>query len=111
MGNGGPSVPTDRRRYDWTDRFPVIVEAAGRLPTTSFLLDAKAVVLRDDGTSDFDRLHSRRDDAEVQLLGFDLLEPDGLDVRPWPLERRKDALSPSSCAGCVTASSSSSIAT
>ncbi len=42
--------------------------------------------------SDFDRLHSRHHDDEVQLLGFDLLELEGLDVRAWPLARRKAAL-------------------
>jgi ATP-dependent DNA ligase len=42
--------------------------------------------------ADFDRLHSRRHDHEVQLLGFDLLELDGDDVRQEPLDRRKAAL-------------------
>jgi hypothetical protein len=50
------------------------------------------VILRQDGVSDFDRLHSRRLDGEVQLLGFDLLEFDGTDLRPEPLDRRKLAL-------------------
>ncbi len=38
-----------RRGYDWTDRFPRIVEAAGRLRVTSFLLDGEGVILRPDG--------------------------------------------------------------
>src|SRR5262249_46452905 len=46
----------------------------------------EGVILRPDGVSDFDRLNSRRHDNEVQLLGFDLLEFDGADLRQQPLE-------------------------
>jgi ATP-dependent DNA ligase len=38
------------------------------------VLDGEGVILRQDGVADFDRLHARRHDGEVQLLGFDLLE-------------------------------------
>jgi ATP-dependent DNA ligase len=81
-----------RRGFDWTDRFPVIIEAAGRLRATSFVLDGEGVILGPDGVSDFDRLQSRRHDHEVQLLGFDLLELDSVDLRRDPLDRRKAAL-------------------
>lgn len=81
-----------RRGYDWTDRFPVIVEAASRLRASSFVLDGEGVILRQDGVSDFERLHSRRYDDDVQLLGFDLLELDGEDLRQQPLDHRKAAL-------------------
>jgi bifunctional non-homologous end joining protein LigD len=50
------------------------------------------VILRTDGVSDFDALHDRRRDREVQLLAFDLLELDGEDLRTDPLERRKAGL-------------------
>jgi ATP-dependent DNA ligase len=44
-------------------------------------------VLPKDGLSLFDRLHSGRFDREVVVLyGFDLLELDGADLRPLPLE-------------------------
>jgi ATP-dependent DNA ligase len=81
-----------RRGYDWTDRFPLITEAAARLCATSFVLDGEGVILRRDGVADFDRLHSRRHDGEVQLLGFDLLELDGTDLRAETLAKRKAAL-------------------
>jgi len=42
--------------------------------------------------SDFDKLHSRRHDGEVQLLGFDLLELDGADLRGEAFIYRKAAL-------------------
>ncbi len=81
-----------RNGYDWTDRFPVIIEAATKLRATSFVIDGQGVILPDDGVSDFDRLHSRRHDGEVQLLGFDLLELDGADLRRQPLTTRKATL-------------------
>jgi ATP-dependent DNA ligase len=93
-----------RRGFDWTDRFPLIVEAAERLRATSFVLDGEGVILRQDGVADFDRLHSRRHDGEVQLLGFDLLELDGTSgPRRWQGARRH---SRSCCADCRAASRS-----
>ena len=44
------------------------------------------------GVSLFDRLHSGRHDREVVLYGFDLLELNGADLRPRPLEERKAKL-------------------
>ena len=35
----------------------------GQLSATSFVLDGEGVILRPDGVSDFDRLHSRRPTA------------------------------------------------
>jgi ATP-dependent DNA ligase len=54
-----------RNGFDWTDRFPLIVNAATKLRATSFVLDGEGVILRADGVADFDRLHSRRHDGEV----------------------------------------------
>ena len=34
-----------RRGHDWTDRFPLIVEAAGCIRATSFVLDGEGVIL------------------------------------------------------------------
>src|SRR5690348_3547505 len=81
-----------RNGYDWTDRFPVIVDAASKLNATSFVIDGEGVILRPDGVSEFDRLHARGHDKEVQLLGFDLLELDGADLRRDPLMNRKATL-------------------
>ena len=49
-----------RRGYDWSDRYPLITEAALRLRKTSFVIDGEAVVLGPDGISDFEGLHSGR---------------------------------------------------
>ena len=81
-----------RRGFDWTHRFPLIVEAVGRLRVASIALDGEAVVCGDDGVADFDRLHSQGWDASVILFAFDLLELDGEDWRPRPLEERKAKL-------------------
>jgi bifunctional non-homologous end joining protein LigD len=58
-----------RNGFDWTDRYPLIVEAAERLAATSFVIDGDGVILVADGVSDFDRLHSppRRRGAPARL--------------------------------------------
>lgn len=81
-----------RNGHDWTDRYPLIREAALRHRSTSFVLDGEAVLLGVDGRSDFNGLHSRRHDDEVQLYAFDLLAADGEDLRALPLHLRKNSL-------------------
>ena len=44
------------------------------------------------GVSDFDGLHSRQYDDEVQLYFFDMLVTDGCDIRKLPLSMRKTNL-------------------
>jgi ATP-dependent DNA ligase len=78
--------------YDFTDRYPWIVEAARKIRRTSFVIDGEAVVLGIDGVSDFDALWSQRHDEEVQLCAFDILMEDGEDLRKVPLHLRKDKL-------------------
>jgi len=46
-----------RNGYDWTSRYPLIVEAARRIRTQQFVLDGEAVLLGVDGISDFDGLY------------------------------------------------------
>jgi bifunctional non-homologous end joining protein LigD len=45
-----------RNGYDWTKRYPLIVEAACRIKTKQFVIDGEAVLLGVDGISDFDGL-------------------------------------------------------
>jgi ATP-dependent DNA ligase len=52
----------------------------------------EAVVLGVDGVSDFDALHSRKRDEEVQLYAFDILALDSEDLRRLPLSMRKTDL-------------------
>jgi bifunctional non-homologous end joining protein LigD len=77
---------------DWTDRYPWIVETALKLRRTQFILDGEAVVLGVDGISDFNALHSRKEDHEVQLYAFDCLAYDGDDLSRLPLHLRKQNL-------------------
>src|SRR5438309_379018 len=62
-----------RSGYDWTDRYPLIGEAALRNSATSFVIDGEAVLLGVDGISDFNGLHSRKHNEEVQLYAFNIL--------------------------------------
>jgi bifunctional non-homologous end joining protein LigD len=78
--------------HDWTDRYPRIVEAALKNRSSSFVIDGEAVLLGVDGISDFDGLHGRNQDDEVQLYAFDILAADGDDVRKLPLSMRKTNL-------------------
>src|SRR5215216_6676376 len=78
-----------RRGYDWTKRFGWIVEAVSRLKVQSATIDGEAVVLDENGVSDFDKLHSKEYDDRVVLYAFDLLELNVEDWRPQPLEGRK----------------------
>jgi bifunctional non-homologous end joining protein LigD len=81
-----------RGGFDWADRFPAIVEAAVRIRSSSFLIDGEAVIVRDDGLSDFNALRSQRRNHEAMLFAFDLIEHEGGDLRDVPLIDRKRRL-------------------
>jgi bifunctional non-homologous end joining protein LigD len=81
-----------RNGRDWTNRYPLIVEAALKNRTPSFVIDGEAVLLGVDGVSDFNGLHSRRHDDQVQLYAFDVLALGGDDLRKLPLHLRKNNL-------------------
>jgi bifunctional non-homologous end joining protein LigD len=82
-----------RNGHDWSDRYPLIVEAALRNRNSSFVIDGEAVLLGVDGISDFNGVHSRKHDDEVQFYAFDMLVSDGEDIRKLPLTMRKTNLS------------------
>jgi ATP-dependent DNA ligase len=81
-----------RNGHDWTDRYPLILEAALRNRQTSFVIDGEAVLLGVDGISDFNGLHSRRHNDEVQLYAFDILALGGEDLRKLPLHLARTTL-------------------
>ncbi|WP_311966883.1 ATP-dependent DNA ligase [Bradyrhizobium australiense] len=74
---------------DWSDRFPLITEAALRNRISSFVIDGEAVLLGVDARSDFNGLHGRKHNDEVQFYALDVLALDGEDLRPLPLHVRK----------------------
>ncbi len=79
-----------RNGFDWTDKYPLITEAARRIRSTSLVLDGEAVLLGVDGISDFDGLHSRQYNDEVQFYAFDVLVDGSNDLRKLPLHLRKN---------------------
>ena len=88
----GPRVRLwSRTGRDWRNVFTGIALAVAALPATSLMIDGEAVVLREDGTSDFHALASSRARAAC-LIAFDILQLDGLDMRASPLEARRDLL-------------------
>ena len=81
-----------RNGHDRTDRFPLVTEAALRNRISSFVIDGEAVLLGVDGRSDFNGLHSRKHNDEVQFYAFDVLTMQGEDLRQLPLHLRKNNL-------------------
>jgi bifunctional non-homologous end joining protein LigD len=75
-----------RGGYDWTKRFPWIVEAALKNRQEQFVIDGEAVILCLDGMPDFNALHSGKHNAEVQFCAFNVLAIDGEDLRPPALD-------------------------
>jgi bifunctional non-homologous end joining protein LigD len=81
-----------RRGADFTDRFPLIVDAVNRLNVTSVLIDGEGVVYDRYGMPDFALLHSKQHDKDVSLIAFDLVELNGEPVRKEALAKRKGKL-------------------
>jgi bifunctional non-homologous end joining protein LigD len=85
-----------RNGHDWTDRFAGIARAAEQLPIRQGVLDGEAVVLRPDGTTDFQALQNSLKGIEpggtlVYYL-FDLPHCQGFDLTASPLVARKELL-------------------
>lgn len=90
-----------RGGYDWTSRFPSILAEARQLQLTTAILDGEAVVLDEQGRSDFGMLQralGRRpaphEPGEIILFAFDLLYLNGRDLRRLPLSERRQLLEP-----------------
>ena len=81
-----------RRGNDWSDRFPLVIEAVNHLKVRSCLIDGEVVCCDEHGLARFDVLRRRRNEATAFLFAFDLLELDGLDMRREPIETRKATL-------------------
>jgi ATP-dependent DNA ligase len=79
-------------RNGQSGRFPWIVERALKNRHKQFVIDGEAVILGVAGIADFNALHSRQHDEEVQLCAFDILALNGEDLRGWPLSLRKTKL-------------------
>jgi bifunctional non-homologous end joining protein LigD len=78
-----------RHGNDFTARFPLAADAVGSLPARSFLIDGEAIVTNDKGLAVFDLI---RHSSDAVLIGFDLIELEGEDLRGSPIEYRKRKL-------------------
>ena len=88
-----------RGGHDWTDRFPAIAKAAKKLDVATAILDGEAVVLDEQGRSDFGLLQQslgdrggKRISTEVIFMAFDLLCFDGHDRRKLEFTARRHLL-------------------
>jgi bifunctional non-homologous end joining protein LigD len=81
-----------RNGYDFTGRYSLIVDAIASLPLETCIIDGEAIVVDQNGLSVFDLLRYRQHDHAAALCAFDLLELDGTDLRPSPIEERKQHL-------------------
>jgi bifunctional non-homologous end joining protein LigD len=81
-----------RTTSDYSNAFCCIRKAVTALPVDNVVLDGEAVVLRADHRFDFEALRSRHGQAEAIMVAYDIMEVDGKDVRPEPLEERRKRL-------------------
>ncbi|MBY3500203.1 non-homologous end-joining DNA ligase [Rhizobium laguerreae] len=88
-----------RGGHDWTDRFPAIKQAALWLPVGTAILDGEAVVLDQQGRSDFGLLQQslggrggKKRSSDAIFVAFDLLYFDGHDLRNSELDVRRHLL-------------------
>src|SRR6516162_3319653 len=73
MSRVTPTNARSRGGYDWTKRFPWIVEAALKNRQKRFVIDGRGGDPSVEGIAAFDALHSGRHNEEVQLCAFDIL--------------------------------------
>ena len=66
---------------DFSSRFPFIAMAVGKLPVRSCLIDGEAIVCDENGLAVFELIRRHGALASAVHCAFDLLEPDGRDLR------------------------------
>ena len=81
-----------RTTSDYSKAFTRIRDAVAALSVDSAVLDEEAIVMRSADRWDFEALTSRQEQAEAILVAYDIMEVDGQDVRPEPLEERRKRL-------------------
>ena len=69
-----------RRGNDWTQRYPLVVEAVNHLKVRSRLIDGEVVCCDERGLATFQLLRHRRNEPQAFLYAFDLLELNGDDL-------------------------------
>ncbi|MEX2492008.1 MAG: DNA ligase D [Nitrospirales bacterium] len=94
LKNGQIQLRT-RNGKDWTKKFSAIAQALAEVPVRQAILDGEVVVLRPDGTSDFQALQNvlkgEASDPMVYFM-FDLPHCEGYNLSRTPLLQRKEML-------------------
>ena len=81
-----------RHGNDFTSRFPLAAAAVAALLARLFLIDGEAIVTDAKGLAVFDLIRRQRHGSEAVLIGFDLVELEGEDLRGSPIENLKSFL-------------------
>ncbi len=88
-----------RGGHDWTHRFPMIAAAAEKLSVATAIIDGEAVVLDEQGRSDFGLLQKSlggtsgsAKSSDAIFVAFDLIYFDGHDLRSMELSSRRHVL-------------------
>ena len=90
LGQGGPRIYT-RNGHDWTDRFTVLAGGFDTLDCKGALIDGEIVAGA--GLHGFSALQDAiKAGGPFTFHAFDLLERDGVDLAPKPLDDRRAAL-------------------
>ncbi|MCX5771817.1 MAG: DNA ligase D [Candidatus Hydrogenedentes bacterium] len=95
MFSGGDVRLVTRRGNDWTDKFGPVEEAARKLDVDEGILDGELVVLKRDGTTDFQALQNFVKEgvkATLFYYAFDVPWFGGYDLTRSPLIERKKLL-------------------
>jgi len=84
-----------RNGNDWTARMPRLAEAVARLPLKSGWIDGEVLVMDEQGAPDFQALQNAFDaeaTSDLVYYVFDMPFADGRDLRPLPLQERRELL-------------------
>jgi bifunctional non-homologous end joining protein LigD len=94
IDHGAVSIYT-RRGHNWATRMPSIARGLSALKVRSAVIDGEAIVVGEDGLSNFFTLHAalaRKSAPRAVLVAFDLMHLDGEDMRGRELEDRRAVL-------------------
>jgi ATP-dependent DNA ligase len=83
-----------RNGHDWTEKYDIVVHHAAALRCDTAIIDGEIVVQDERGVTDFQGLRRaiRREPERLALFAFDLLMPNGADLRKEPLVDRRRRL-------------------
>ncbi|HYV67361.1 MAG TPA: non-homologous end-joining DNA ligase, partial [Myxococcales bacterium] len=90
ISNGRVAMVT-RNGLDLVGRFPAIGRSVSQIVVGDAVVDGEIAILDGKGVPRFELIQQRKND-EALLFAFDLLRLDGEDLRPRPIEQRRDLL-------------------